>query len=70
MSIYKFINHSNPKINILLKKIIDLHPTEINLSLNRINILLNKLNNEHIAQNLKISEKKNENITFSSPNSV
>ena len=45
MSFYKFINHANPKINSILKKIIKLHPEEINLSLNRIKILLKKLNN-------------------------
>ena len=47
MSIYKSINHSNPKIRSLLKSILRLHPEEINLSLNRIKVLLNKLNNPH-----------------------
>ncbi|MEC6997281.1 MAG: Mur ligase family protein [Pseudomonadota bacterium] len=47
MSIYKSINHSNPKIRSLLKSILKLHPEEINLSLNRIKVLLNKLNNPH-----------------------
>ena len=45
MSIYKFINHSNQKINDLLKNIVKLHPEEINLSLDRIKNLLKKLHN-------------------------
>ena len=45
MSIYKFINHANPKINALLRKIVQLHPEEIDLSLDRIKILLKKLDN-------------------------
>ena len=45
MSIYKFIKHSDKRINSLLKRIIQLHPEEINLSLDRIRNLLKKLNN-------------------------
>ena len=45
MSIYKFINHSNSKIDKILKRILRLHPDEISLSLERIKILLKKLNN-------------------------
>lgn len=45
MSIYKFINHTDKKINSLLKRIIQLHPEEINLSLDRIRNLLKRLQN-------------------------
>lgn len=45
MSIYKFISHDNPKISSILKKILSLHPQEINLSLDRIRFLLKKLKN-------------------------
>jgi len=47
VSIYKSINHPNPRISNLLKSILKLHPEEINLSLNRIKFLLKKLNNPH-----------------------
>ena len=40
MSIYKFLKHPDVRINNLLKKIIRLHPEEINLSLDRIKRLL------------------------------
>ena len=45
MSIYKFLKHPDRRINNLLKKILRLHPEEINLSLDRIKNLLKKLNN-------------------------
>ncbi|PPR27331.1 MAG: Folylpolyglutamate synthase [Alphaproteobacteria bacterium MarineAlpha9_Bin4] len=45
MSIYKLTNHSNPKIDKILKTIVRLHPDEINLSLHRIKNLLKKLDN-------------------------
>ena len=45
VSIYKFLKHPDGRINNLLKKILQLHPDEIHLSLDRIKILLKKLNN-------------------------
>ena len=47
MSIYKFLKHPDRRINNLLKKILQLHPDEIHLSLDRIKNLLKKLNNPH-----------------------
>jgi len=45
VSIYKFLKHPDRRINNLLKKILQLHPDEIHLSLDRIKNLLKKLNN-------------------------
>ena len=44
---YKYITHKNKKIEDILKSFFLLHPSNVDLSLERIKKLLNKLNNPH-----------------------